>query len=79
VTGWTSRTRLADGTILYRFGDASGKFWITGRTLATTIESDAIRIRAAGHGRATLIGTGSYWVNGRGPLPWTDPGTEAPF
>jgi hypothetical protein len=79
VTGWTSKTRLDDGTIEYRFGDATGKFWIAGRTLVTTIESDAIRFRAVGHGRATLVGAGSYWVNGRGPLPWTDPGAEAAF
>lgn len=79
VTGWTSKTRLTDGTIVYRFGDATGRFRIAGRSLATTIESEAMRFRAAGHGRATLAGTGSYWVNGRGPLPWTDPGTDAAF
>lgn len=77
VTGWSSKTRLADGAVMYRFGDATGHYWIAGRTLVTTIESDAMRFRAAGHGRASLVGTGSYWVNGRGPLPWTDPGAEA--
>jgi hypothetical protein len=79
ITGWVARTRLADGTIAYRFGDRSGTFWISGRTLATTIESDAMRFSAAGHGRATLVGDGSYWVNGHGPFPWTDPGAEAAF
>jgi hypothetical protein len=79
VTGWRSKTRLADGSIVYRFGDGAGKFWISGRTLATTIESHAMRFTVAGHGRATLVGDGSYWVNGRGPLPWTDPGIEAAF
>ena len=79
VTGWNSKTRLADGTVVYRFGDASGKYWIAGRTLVTTIESDAMRFTAAGRGRATLIGEGSYWVNGRGPLPWTDPASETAF
>ena len=81
VTGWNSKTRLADGTLVYRFGDGDGKFWIAGRTLATNIESHAMRFSAAGHGRATLVGDGSYWVNGRGPFPWTqpDPGVEATF
>ena len=81
VTGWKSKTRLADGALIYRFGDGEGKFWIAGRTLATNIESDAMRFTAAGHGRATLVGDGSYWVNGHGPFPWTqpDPGVEATF
>ena len=79
VTGWISKTRLAYGTVLYRFGDRTGHYWIAGRSLVTTIESDAMRFSAAGHGRATLVGTGSYWVNGRGPLPWTDQGIEAAF
>jgi hypothetical protein len=79
VTGWRSKTRLADGSIVYRFGDGAGQFLIAGRTLATTIESHAMRFTVAGHGRATLVGDGSYWVNGRGPLPWTDPGIEAAF
>lgn len=79
VTGWISKTRLADGTTIYRFGDRTGRYWIAGRTLATNIESGAMRFSAAGHGRATLTGVGSYWVNGRGPLPWTDPGVETAF
>lgn len=79
VTGWISKTRLVDGTIVYRFGDRTGHYWIAGRSLATNIESDAMRFSAAGHGRVTLTGVGSYWVNGRGPLPWTDPGAEAEF
>jgi len=79
VIGWTSKTRLADGTVVYRFADRIGHFWIAGRTLATNIESDAMRFTAAGHGRATLVGDGSYWVNGRGPFPWSDPGVEAAF
>jgi hypothetical protein len=79
VTGWLSRTRLAGGALLYRFGDRPGQFSIAGRSLATNIESDAMRFSATGHGRATLRGEGSYWVNGRGPLPWSDPATEAAF
>jgi hypothetical protein len=79
VTGWLSRTRLAGGSLLYRFGDQTGQYRISGRSLATTIESDAMRFRAAGHGRAVLRGDGSYWVNGRGPLPWSDPAIETTF
>jgi hypothetical protein len=79
VTGWIAKTRLADGTLVYRFGDRSGQYWIAGRSLVTIIESDAMRFRAAGHGRATLRGEGSYWVNGRGPLPWSDPEVDTAF
>ena len=79
VTGWSSKTRLADGTIFYRFGDGTGHYLIAGRTLVTTIDSHAIRLSAAGHGRVSLVGTGTYWVNGRGPLPWTEPGADAAF
>lgn len=79
VTGWISKTRLADGTLFYRFGDRTGHYWIAGRSLVTNIESDAMRFRAAGRGRATLIGEGSYWVNGHGPFPWTSPGVETDF
>jgi hypothetical protein len=79
VTGWISRTRLADGAVAYRFGERTGRYWIAGRSLATTIESDAMRFRAAGHGRATLRGEGSYWINGRGPLPWSDSAVDAAF
>lgn len=79
VTGWLSKTRLADGSLVYRFGDRTGHFWVAGRSLVTKVESDAMRFSAAGHGRATLVGTGSYWVNGRGPLPWDDPSTEVDF
>jgi hypothetical protein len=79
VTGWVSRTRLAGGAWLYRFGDRTGQYWIAGRSLATTVESHAMRFSATGHGRATLRGEGSYWVNGRGPLPWSDAAVEAAF
>jgi hypothetical protein len=79
VTGWISRTRLAGGGLLYRFGDRTGQYRIVGRSLATNIESDAMRFSAAGRGRATLRGEGSYWVNGRGPLPWSDPAVGTAF
>jgi hypothetical protein len=77
VTGWISKTRLADGTLVYRFGDATGHFLIGGRTIVTSIESHSLRISAAGHGRAWLIGTGTYWANGHGPFPWTEPAAES--
>jgi hypothetical protein len=48
VTGWTSKTRYADGTLLYR--GVHGTFYIAGRTLRTTISSTAMRFVAFGHG-----------------------------
>ena len=77
VTGWTSKTRLADGSLIYRFGNSTGHFLIGGRTIVTRIESHSMQFSAAGHGRAWLIGTGSYWVNGNGPFPWTAPAADA--
>ena len=79
VTGWTSKTRLLDGTVVYRFAGTTGHYSIAGRTIATTIESHTIRFGATGHGRAWLYGTGSYWVNGHGPTPWTEPGAATTF
>lgn len=79
VTGWISKTRFADGTVVYRFGERTGQYVIAGRTLVTTIESDAMRFSAAGYGGAALRGEGSYWVNGRGPFPWSDPAPETEF
>jgi hypothetical protein len=75
VTGWISKTRLADGTLVYRFGDRTGHFLIGGRTIVTRIESHSMRFSAGGHGRAWLIGSGTYWVNGHGPFPWTERNT----
>jgi hypothetical protein len=73
VTGWISKTRLADGSTIYRFGDKTGHFLIGGRTIVTRIQSHAMRFSAGGHGRARLVGNGTYWVNGHGPFPWTSP------
>jgi hypothetical protein len=75
VTGWVSRTRLADGEVVYRFGDQTGHFLIGGRTIVTRIESHSLQFGATGHGRAWLVGAGSYWANGEGPFPWTAPAT----
>ena len=77
VTGWTSKTRYADGTLLYR--GVHGTFYIAGRTLRTTITSTAMRFVAFGHGHALLIGRGQYWVNGHGPRPWSTAGVEPTF
>lgn len=79
VSGWISRTRLAGGALVYRFGDRAGMYHIAGRSLITTIESDSMRFSAVGRGRATLRGEGTYWLNGRGPLPWSDPVVETTF
>lgn len=73
VTGWVSRTRLAGGGIIYRFGDSTGHFLIGGRTIVTRIESHSMQFSATGHGRAWLVGTGTYQANGHAPLPWTAP------
>lgn len=77
VTGWISKTRLVDGSVIYRFGDQTGHFLIGGRTIVTRIQSHSIQFSAAGHGRAWLVGTGSYWANGHGPFPWTPPAAES--
>jgi hypothetical protein len=77
VTGWTSKTRYADGTLLYR--GVHGTFYIAGRTLRTTITSTAMRFVAFGHGHALLVGRGQYWVNGHGPRPWSTAGVEPAF
>lgn len=77
VTGWISKTRLADGAVIYRFGDHAGRFLIGGRTIVSRITSHSIQLIAAGHGRAWLVGTGSYWANGHGPFPWTAPAAES--
>lgn len=73
VTGWVSRTRMADGATIYRFGENTGHFLIGGRTIVTRIQSHDMRFSAGGHGRAWLVGSGTYWVNGHGPFPWTTP------
>lgn len=77
VTGWASKTRLADGTLIFR--GVHGSFFIMGRTIRTTIESTKMRFSVTGHGVALLRGTGEYWVNGHGPKPWTTVGVESGF
>jgi hypothetical protein len=77
VTGWASKTRLADGTLIVR--GVHGTFRIAGRSIRTTIASPAMRFTATGHGVATLRGTGQFWVNGRGPHPWSSTPPETAF
>ena len=79
VTGWTSKTRFADGSLLFRFRGAEGHFVIAGRTIVTAIASPRMRFVATGHGRAYLKGRGSVWVNGHGPRPWSASGTAKAF
>jgi hypothetical protein len=77
VTGWASKTRLADGTLIFR--GVHGTYYVAGRTIRTTIESTKMRFVAAGHGLALLRGTGEFWVNGHGPFPWSSTGVERAF
>lgn len=77
VTGWTSKTRLADGSLIFR--GVHGSFYIAGRTIATTISSPVTRFVASGHGRAYLSGEGVYYVNGHGPFRWADGGSHSAF
>ena len=77
VTGWASKTRLADGTLIFR--GVHGTYFILGRSIRTTIESTKMRFVATGHGRVLLRGRGEYWVNGHGPFPWSTVGVEPAF
>lgn len=77
VAHWASKTRLADGTLIFR--GVHGSFYIAGRTIATKLESTKVRFIATGHGRAFLRGHGEYWVNGVGPKPWTTPTAGSAF
>ena len=77
VSGWASKTRLADGTLIFR--GVHGTYVIAGRTIRTRIESTKMRLVATGHGRVLLRGRGEYWVNGHGPFPWSTLGVEPAF
>ena len=69
VTGWISKTRLADGSVIYRFGDSTGHFLHRRPDDRDPDRSHSMQFSAAGHGRAWLVGTGTYWANGHGPFP----------
>ena len=77
VSGWASKTRFADGSLLFR--GVHGSFYVAGRTIATTISSPHSRFVATGHGRAVLVGEGVYYVNGHGPFQWADRGASSAF
>jgi hypothetical protein len=77
VSGWESKTRLADGSLLFR--GVHGSFHIAGRSITTAISSPLVRFAATGHGRAQLVGTGIYFVNGHGPFRWANGGVNAAF
>jgi hypothetical protein len=77
VSGWESKTRFADGSLLFR--GVHGSFHIAGRSIATAISSPLVRFAATGHGRARLVGTGIYYVNGHGPFRWADAGVNSAF
>jgi len=77
VSGWESKTRFADGSLLFR--GVHGSFHIAGRSITTAISSPLVRFAATGHGRAHLVGTGIYFVNGHGPFRWADGGVNSAF
>jgi hypothetical protein len=77
VSSWESKTRLADGSLLFR--GVHGSFHIAGRSIATAISSPLVRFAATGHGRAHLVGTGIFYVNGHGPFRWADGGVNPAF
>lgn len=77
VSGWESKTRFADGSLLFR--GVHGSFYIAGRSIATTLRSPLVRFVATGHGRAYLVGSGVYYVNGHGPFRWADGGSHSAF
>ena len=77
VSNWESKTRFADGSLLFR--GVHGSFHIAGRSITTAISSPLVRFAATGHGRAHLVGTGIYFVNGHGPFRWADGGVNSAF
>jgi len=77
VSGWESKTRFADGSLLFR--GVHGSFHIAGRSIATAISNPLVRFAATGHDRAHLVGTGIYFVNGHGPFRWADGGVNSAF
>jgi len=77
VSSWESKTRFADGSLLFR--GVHGSFHIAGRSITTAISSPLVRFAATGHGRAHFVGTGIYFVNGHGPFRWADGGVNSAF
>lgn len=77
VTGWTSRTRLADGSLLFR--GVHGRVYVAGRRIAVAMSGPHIRFVATGHGAAFLKGEGTYRVNGGPAQPWSSGGARYTF
>lgn len=77
VTGFGSRTRLADGSILFR--NVHGKVYVAGRRVVVTLSGPHIRFIATGRGIAWLRGVGTYSVNGGRPQRWSSIGLSAAF
>ncbi len=68
VTGWHTRVRFVDGTVLYR--DVHGSFSATGPAVGLTLQGPEVSFTATGSGTVVLRGTGTYQVNGGAPIPW---------
>jgi hypothetical protein len=77
ITGWASRTRLTDGSLVYR--GVHGKVYVKGRRVAVTMSGPHIRFLATGHGTTFLKGEGTYSLDGGASRPWTEAGARYPF
>lgn len=54
-----------------------GEATVTGSNVGVVIVGEQIRLHAAGRGWAYLKGHGEFFVNGRGPFPWSPEGNFA--
>ena len=54
-----------------------GEATITGRKVGVLVIAENISMHVAGKGIAYLQGRGNYFVNGRGPFPWSPDGAFA--
>ena len=77
ITGWTSRTRLVDGSLLFR--GVHGTVYVAGRRIAVAMSGPHIRFVATGHGEVFLKGAGTYSLNGGTAQPWSSPGDRYTF
>jgi hypothetical protein len=77
ITGWASRTRLADGSLIFR--GVHGTVYVAGRRIAVTLSGAHIRFVATGHGSAFLKGEGTFRLNGDPAQPWSSVGARYTF
>jgi len=77
ITGWASRTRLSDGSLLFR--GVHGSVYVAGRRIGVTLGGPHIRFLATGHGAAFLKGEGTYRLNGGAEQPWSSDGARYAF